>query len=76
MRFDIKTETKKPINIHLPFPPKEINHEREIDRLLNHLVFEFAGKKYRCTIPERAPLGGTLDPKQTDERATTRVGTN
>jgi hypothetical protein len=76
MRLDIKTEKKKPINIHLLFSPEDINHENEIERILSHLVFEFQGKKYRCNIAELTQLGRAFDPKQTDDRTATRVGAN
>jgi hypothetical protein len=76
MRLDIKTEKKNPINIHLIFSPEDPRHEDEIERILSHLVFEFDGREYRCTMPELADLGRAVDPKQTDALAATRSGAN
>jgi len=76
MRLDIKTEKKRPINIHLIFSPDDSNHEAEIERILSYLIFEFDGKNYRCTIPELIQLGRAFEPKQTDDRGAMQVGAN
>lgn len=76
MRLDLKTEKKKPINIHLLFSPDDPDHETEIERILGHLLFEFRGRKYRCTLAELAELGRAFDPQQTDGRGALRTGAN
>jgi hypothetical protein len=76
MRLDIKTEKKKPINIHLLFSPDDTNHVEEIERILSRLEFEFDGKTYSCTISGLQNLGKAFDPNQTDSQAATRIGAN
>ena len=75
MRLDIKTEKKRPINIHLLFSPDDPNHVREIERILGLLEFEFQERTYKCTASDLTSLGRAFDPKQTDERGALRVGT-
>ena len=76
MRLDLKTEKRKPINVHLLFSPHDENHEAEIERILGHLTFEFRGRKYRCTLAEFAELGRAFDPQQTDKQGAIRAGAN
>jgi energy-coupling factor transporter ATP-binding protein EcfA2 len=75
MRLDIKTEKKKPINIHLLFSPDDPNHVQEIERILGLLEFEFEDRTYKCTTSDLISLGRAFDPTQTDEHAALRVGT-
>ena len=74
MRLDLKTEKRRPINIHLLFSPDDPNHETEIERVLGHLTFEFRDRQYRCTIPELTELGRAFEPAQTDDRGALREG--
>lgn len=74
MRLDLKTEKRKPINIHLLFSPDDPRHETEIERILGHLTFEFRERQYRCTLLELAELGRAFDPRQTDNRGALRTG--
>lgn len=76
MRLDLKTEKKKPINIHFLFSPDDPNHEGEIERILSQLMFEFRERKYHCTLGDLAMLGRAFDPKQTDEGGAIRAGAN
>src|ERR1700677_2789554 len=57
LRLDIKTEKKKPINLHLLFSPSDPNHEEEIEHILGLLTFEFSDRSYACTLPELTALG-------------------
>jgi energy-coupling factor transporter ATP-binding protein EcfA2 len=74
MRLDIKTAKQKGINIHLLFSPDDPNHEKEIERLLSHLEFDFKGRKYRCSRQELIDLGKAFDSKQTDDVGAFREG--
>jgi hypothetical protein len=74
MRLDIKTEKKRPINIHLLFSPDDANHISEIERILGLLEFEFRDRTYKCTRSDLVSLGRAFDPKQTDEIAALRIG--
>jgi len=76
MRLDLKTERKKPINIHLLFSPDDPGHEAEIERILSYLTFEFRERKYRCTQAELAELGRAFDPQQIAGRGAIRAGAN
>ena len=76
MRLDLKTEKKRPINIHLLFSPDDANHEAEIERILGQLTFEFQGRNYQCALTQLAELGRAFDPKQTDEQSAIRAGVN
>lgn len=76
MRLDLKTERKKPINIHLLFSPDDPSHEVEIERILSYLTFEFRERKYRCTLVDLAELGRAFDPQQTAGRGAIRAGAN
>ena len=73
MRFDIKTEKARAINIHLLFSPEDPNHEIEISRALADLRFEFRDREYHCTLEDFAALGREFDPKQTDETGAIRT---
>src|SRR5437667_130239 len=72
-RFDIQTERKRGINVHLLFSPEDPKHVREIERALGELSFVYK-KKYRCTVTDLADLGRALDPKQADEQAALAAG--
>ena len=76
MRLDIKTSQHKGINIHLLFSPDDPNHEKEIDRVLSYLTFEYLGQSYRCSRSELIALGRKYDPKQTDDNGAFREGVN
>jgi hypothetical protein len=73
-RFDIQTEKKKGINVHLLFSPDDPNHVDEIERALACLKFPFNGTSYACTEADLARLGRAVDPKQTDSRGALRKG--
>lgn len=72
-RFDIQTERKRGINVHLLFSPEDPKHVREIERALGEFSFVYK-KKYRCTVADLADLGRALDPNQADERAALAAG--
>src|SRR5690606_4691309 len=46
MRIDTKTGQDKSINIHLLFSPHDPNHEAQIERILEHLTFEYKETVY------------------------------
>lgn len=73
-RFDIQTEKKKGINVHLLFSPDDPNHVEEIERALGRLSFAFNGDKYVCTEGDLTRLGRAVDPKQTDPVGALRKG--
>ena len=76
IRLDIKTDKARAINMHLLFSPDDPNHEKEIDRLLAQLQFEFNERIYFCTASQLADLGRAFNPAITDDVAAQRVGTN
>src|SRR5262245_55544169 len=43
MRFEVATERKHGVNLHLLFCPDDPNHETEITRILSELSFAFRG---------------------------------
>jgi hypothetical protein len=73
-RLDIKTEKKKPINIHLLFAPDDSNHIVEIERLLGLLSFEYQDRGYQCTRTDLINLGRAFDRTQTDDAGALKVG--
>ena len=73
-RFDIQTEKKKGINLHLLFSPDDTNHVEEIESALATLTFTFNGTKYKCTEADLTRLGRAVDPKQTDAAGALRKG--
>lgn len=74
MRLDLKTEKKKPVNIHLLFSPDDQDHEAEIRRILGQLTFEFRDRRYQCALADFAKLGRAFDPKHADELLAVREG--
>lgn len=75
MRLDIKTEKKKPINIHLLFSPEDPNHQNQIERILGQLKFEYRDRCYACTLSELAALGKEhLGQSDADDFTATRAG--
>jgi ABC-type lipoprotein export system ATPase subunit len=76
MRLDIKTGKKQPINLHLLFSPDDPDHEREIERILGQLKFEYIDRSYSCTLPEFTALGRKLLGRSTPEQAALRSGAN
>ena len=76
IRLDIKTDKARAINMHLLFSPDDPNHEKEIERLLGQLQFEFNERTYFCTASQLADLGRAFNPSITDDAAAQRVGTN
>jgi hypothetical protein len=76
IRLDIKTDKTRPINMHLLFSPDDPNHEREIERLLAQLPFEFRDRTYYCTSAQLMDLGRAFDPAATSDRAALCTGTN
>jgi energy-coupling factor transporter ATP-binding protein EcfA2 len=76
IRLDIKTDRTRPINMHLLFSPDDPEHEREIERLLGQLKFEFNEQRYSCTSTDLARLGREFDRHAADEAAALRTGTN
>lgn len=76
IRLDIKTDKARAINMHLLFSPDDPNHEKEIERLLGQLQFEFKERTYSCTASHLADLGRAFNPAVTDAVAAQRVGTN
>jgi energy-coupling factor transporter ATP-binding protein EcfA2 len=76
IRLDIKTDKVRAINMHLLFSPDDPNHEKEIERLLGQLQFEFNERTYFCTATQLADLGRACNPSVKDEAAAQRFGTN
>ena len=76
IRLDIKTDKTRPINMHLLFSPEDPEHEREIERSLAQLKFEFNERSYFCTSSDLARLGRDFDRSVTDGAAALRTGTN
>ncbi len=76
MRLDIKTEKKKPINLHLLFSPDDPNHEAEIERIVGQLKFEYLDRSYLCTLPELTALGRKFVGHEVVELAALRSGAN
>ena len=76
LRLDIKTDKARAINIHLLFSPDDPNHEKEIERLLGQLQFEFQERSYSCNPSQLADLGRAFNPAVTDNTAAQRIGTN
>lgn len=77
MRLDIKTEKKRPVNLHLLFSPEDKNHEEEIERVLSQLKFEFRERLYACTLSDLVALGREfLGQKNADELHARRTGAN
>jgi ABC-type lipoprotein export system ATPase subunit len=76
VRLDIKTEKKKPINLHLLFSPAEPNHESEIERILGQLTFEYSDRSYACTLPELTALGRKFLGQQVAEVTALQNGAN
>ena len=76
IRLDIKTEKKKPLNLHLLFSPVDGNHEAEIERILGQLSFEYLGRNYACTLPGLTALGRELLGREADGLAALRHGAN
>jgi hypothetical protein len=76
IRLDIKTDKTRPINMHLLFSPDDPNHEREIERLLGQLQFEFNERQYCCTGTDLIELGRAFDRSATSDIAALRSGTN
>ena len=75
MRLDIKTEKKRPINIHLLFSPDDPNHEAEIERILGQLRFEFQDRPYQCTLTDLVALGRKfLGNPSVEDRLALRTG--
>jgi hypothetical protein len=62
IRRDIKTDEPRAINMHLLFSPDDPNHEREIERLLGQLQFEFNERVYLCTASQLTDLGRACNP--------------
>jgi hypothetical protein len=75
IRLDIKTDKTRPINMHLLFSPDDPDHEREIERLLGQLQFEFNERTYFCTAAQLMDLGRAFDSSISDDRAALRTGT-
>ena len=69
LRLDIKTDSKKPINLHLLFSPDDPNHITEIERILGCLLYEYRDKRYNCTPNGIAALGRAFNPSQQDLRS-------
>lgn len=76
MRLDIKTEKKKPINLHLLFSPDDPNHEAEIERILGQLKFEYLSRSYQCTLPELEALGRQFLQNNVSRMEALRNGAN
>jgi energy-coupling factor transporter ATP-binding protein EcfA2 len=76
LRLDIKTEKKKPINLHLLFSPADPNHEAEIERILSQLSFEYSDRSYACSVPELTALGRKFLGHQVADEAALRNGAN
>lgn len=76
LRLDIKTDRRKPINLHLLFSPDDPDHETQIERLLSRLRFKGSERDYACTRSELIALGREHDPNQTDDEAAFRTGVN
>ena len=74
LRLDIKTDKKRPINLHLLFSPDDSNHQDEIERLLSRLLFKGVGRDYACTRTELIELGKHFNPGQMDTQAAFREG--
>jgi ABC-type lipoprotein export system ATPase subunit len=76
IRLDIKTEKKKPINLHLLFSPVDPGHEAEIERILGQLTFEYLDRSYPCTLPELTALGRKFLGQQVADSVALRNGAN
>lgn len=76
IRLDIKTDKARAINMHLLFSPDDPDHEKEIERLLGQLHFEFRDRTYSCTPSQLADLGRAFDPTVNDSVAAQKLGTN
>lgn len=76
LRLPIETLRGHPVNIHLLFSPEDPNHVEEARRFLRGLKFDYQGETYGCERSELIRLGQKHDPRQTDENAALRAGTN
>ena len=76
MRLDVKTAEARGINIHLLFSPDDPDHEKEIERVLGHLTFEYNERPYHCSRSELIALGKDFDGRQTHDDAAFAVGVN
>nr|WP_197493253.1 AAA family ATPase [Woeseia oceani] len=76
MRLDIKTEKKRPINLHLLFSPSDAEHCAEIERILGRLEYEYQDRTYRCNLAELEALGRAHNPQLQDSMAALRAGAN
>jgi hypothetical protein len=76
IRLDTKTDKARAINMHLLFSPDDPNHEKEIERLLAQLQFEFNERIYFCTASQLTDLRRACNPSITDDLAAQRAGTN
>ncbi|MDD5251771.1 MAG: ATP-binding protein [Patescibacteria group bacterium] len=66
-RYDVQTEKKKGINIHLLFSPEDSKHVTEIENALARLAFTYKGRPYNCSETGLISLGRAYDPSQTDD---------
>lgn len=73
-RLSVETEKKKGINLHLLVSPDDSNHEREIERILGALTFEYKQRPYRCLPEDLIELGRQYDPTAAAEEAALREG--
>jgi ABC-type lipoprotein export system ATPase subunit len=76
MRLDIKTEKKRPVNLHLLFSPDAPNHEAEIERIVGQLKLEYLDRSYLCTLPELTALGQKFLGQESADLAALRSGAN
>jgi hypothetical protein len=72
-RFDVQTERKRGINVHLLFSPEDSKHVEEIERALGELSFTYK-RKYHCTVPDLIELGRAVDPKRKDDAGALAAG--
>lgn len=66
-RFDLQTEKKRGVNVHLLFSPEGADHVREIERVLRLLKYEHRHRWYCCSVEELRDLGRAVDPTLLDD---------